>query len=241
MLRLEGVRSGYGAVDALNNASLEVNRGEVLAIIGANGAGKSTLLKTISGLLACRAGRISFEGRDITNLPAEQIVGLGIVQVPEGRQLFGALTVDENLRIGSYASYRRLSRHALEERRQFVFELFPKIKERLAQRAGTLSGGEQQMVAIARALMADPKLLLLDEPSLGLAPLVCDAIFETLTKLNQQGITMVLVEQNALRALGLAHRGYMMAVGNILLGGTAKELLHDPKVKEIYLGELAIA
>lgn len=239
MLRLENVSAGYGAGDVLQDVSLEVSDGEMVAIIGANGAGKSTLLKTISSILPCREGRIWFEGSDITELPPEEVAGAGLVQVPEGRRIFGAITVDENLRIGTYASRKRLDSRGIVERQHLVFDLFPVLRERLSQRAGTLSGGEQQMLAVARALMSDPKLLLMDEPSLGLAPLLADAIFSTLATLNKQGITIVLVEQNALRALRLAHRGYLMDVGRIVLHAAANDLLRDPRVKDVYLGELA--
>lgn len=241
MLLLEEVYAGYGAVEVLHGISLHVTKGEIVAIIGANGAGKSTLLKTISSIIPCEGGTVTFEDRDITNLPAEEIAALRIVQVPEGRQIFGAISVEENLKIGTYTSRNRLKSNELSEIRELAFDLFPVLRERLHQRAGTLSGGEQQMLAIARALMADPKLLLLDEPSLGLAPLVVETIFSSLKTLNEKGITMVLVEQNALQALNLAHRGYLLDLGRIALEAPAETLLRDHKVKEIYLGELSIS
>ena len=240
MLRIENVRSGYGKSEALHGVSLSIEAGQVVTIIGANGAGKSTLVNTISKLLPVTAGRITFEGRDISALPAADIVDLGIIQVPEGRKLFGPMTVDENLMLGAYRS-RRASASAIETCKKFVLELFPRLAERATQRAATLSGGEQQMVAMGRALMADPKLLLLDEPSLGLAPIIIDRMFETLERLKGEGLTMLLVEQRADAALAIADHAYVMATGEIVAEGPAAELRSDERVRKAYLGEAELA
>ena len=236
MLRIESVRSGYGKSEVLRGVSMSIDAGQVVTIIGANGAGKSTLVNTLSKLIPTMSGRIEFEGRDITGLPASAIVELGIIQVPEGRKLFGPLTVEENLTLGAYRA-RHLSTTELESRRKFVLELFPRLAERAKQRAATLSGGEQQMVAMGRALMAKPRLLLLDEPTLGLAPLVIASMFETLERLKREGLTMLLVEQRADAALALADHAYVMATGEVVAEGPASELRSDERVRKAYLGE----
>ena len=240
MLRIENVRSGYGKSEALHGVSLAIEAGQVVTIIGANGAGKSTLVNTISKLLPVTAGRITFEGTDISALPAADIVDLGIIQVPEGRKLFGPMTVEENLMLGAYRS-RRASASTIETRKKFVLELFPRLAERATQRAATLSGGEQQMVAMGRALMAEPKLLLLDEPSLGLAPIIIDRMFETLERVKGEGLTMLLVEQRADAALAIADHAYVMATGEIVAEGPAGELRADERVRKAYLGEAELA
>ena len=240
MLRIENVRSGYGKSEALHGVSLAIEAGQVVTIIGANGAGKSTLVNTISKLLPVTAGRVSFEGTDISALATADIVDLGIIQVPEGRKLFGPMTVEENLMLGAYRS-RRASASTIETRKKFVLELFPRLAERATQRAATLSGGEQQMVAMGRALMAEPKLLLLDEPSLGLAPIIIDRMFETLERLKGEGLTMLLVEQRADAALAIADHAYVMATGEIVAEGPAAELRADERVRKAYLGEAELA
>ncbi|MBI3812762.1 MAG: ABC transporter ATP-binding protein [Nitrospirae bacterium] len=234
MLKLEGVQTCYGPIEALKGISLEVKEGEIVALIGANGAGKSTALMTISGVLAPRRGRIDFLGENITGLPAHEIVGRGISQVPEGRRIFPRLTVLENLEMGAFL---RRDRRVIEADRAAVFEQFPILKERSSQLGGTLSGGEQQMLAIGRAMMARPRLLLLDEPSLGLAPIVVSRIFEIIRTINRFGKTILLVEQNARAALTLAHRGYVMETGRIVMADEARALLSNPRVREAYLGE----
>ncbi len=232
MLQIKGINVFYGAIQALNNVSAEVNRGEIVAIIGSNGAGKSTLLRTISGLLRPRGGTISFEGKDLTTMPAHEIVKLGISQSPEGRRIFTNMTVQENLQLGAFIR----KDNEIEADQDLVLQRFPRLKERFKQSAGTMSGGEQQMLAIGRALMSRPQLLLLDEPSLGLAPLFVDEIFNIVLDLNKDGRTILIVEQNANRALAVAHRAYVLETGNVVLSGTGQDLLTDPKVKEAYLG-----
>lgn len=234
MLRLEGVHTFYGPIQALKGVTLEVKQGEIVALIGANGAGKSTTLMTISGALVPKAGRILFNGMAIDHLPPHEIVRVGISQVPEGRRIFPALTVQENLEMGAF---RRPNRQEIPADMEQAFNHFPILRERRKQLGGTLSGGEQQMLAIARALMARPHLLLLDEPSLGLAPLVVERIFEMIHRINQEGKTILLVEQNARAALKLAHRGYVMETGQVALEGKASALLQDAKVRAAYLGE----
>lgn len=233
MLRLSGVAASYGKIDALKGISMEVGRGEIVAIIGANGAGKSTTLMTISGALRPQAGSIVFEGRDIAGLAPHEIVRLGISQVPEGRRIFHLLTVRENLEMGAFSR----KGGGLEGDIQRVYEMFPVLAERSRQLAGTLSGGEQQMLAIGRALMARPRLILLDEPSLGLAPIVVSRIFKIIKEINGQGTTVLLVEQNAKAALRLAHRAYVMETGRVVMNGPASELANDPRIKKAYLGE----
>jgi branched-chain amino acid transport system ATP-binding protein len=235
MLELHEVRAGYGKIEVLHGLSLTVGKGEIVTIIGANGAGKSTLLKTISGLVKPASGRVNFGGESIAGVGVEAIVSRGLVQIPEGRQLFGSMSVEENLELGGYT--RRRGGRPVAEKLSRVFALFPRLQERLRQQAGTLSGGEQQMLAIARALMAEPSLLLLDEPSMGLAPIVVRDIFASLRGLNEEGLTMVLVEQDARIALSLAHRGLVMERGKIVLEGESRALLEDPDVQAIYFGQ----
>jgi branched-chain amino acid transport system ATP-binding protein len=232
LLRLDGVEAGYGDLTAISAISLEVRPGEAVALIGGNGAGKTTTLRTISGLLPVRAGRIEFEGARLDGLGSAQIVARGIAHVPEGRQLFPSLTVRDNLELGARGADRARRADALE----LVFTLFPRLRERERQLAGTLSGGEQQMCAIGRGLMARPRLLLLDEPSLGLAPVMVKLIFETLQRVNDAGTTIMLVEQNVPRALQLSHRGYVLENGRLTLDGTRASLLASPHVKQAYLG-----
>ncbi|RME45773.1 MAG: ABC transporter ATP-binding protein [Chloroflexi bacterium] len=233
MLRIDNVHVYYGRIHALKGISLTVETGELVALIGSNGAGKSTTLKTISGLLHPREGTIFYEDRAISGLSPHEIVGLGISHCPEGRHIFGSLTVAENLRLGAS---RRRDREGVEQDREWVFSLFPVLKERLNQTGGTLSGGEQQMLAIARALMSRPRLLLLDEPSLGLAPLLVERIFDVILQIKQSGGTVLLVEQNAHMALEVADRAYVLETGRITLEGPAAELRADPEVERAYLG-----
>ncbi len=231
--KLEGVSVSYGPIEALRNVTLEVGEGEVVCLIGANGAGKSTTLMTISGILKPKAGRKFFDGEDITGLAPDKIVARGVVQVPEGRRIFPRMSVAENLEMGTFARGGSDGRRRLER----VFDLFPVLAERRGQRAGTLSGGEQQMLATARGLMASPRLLLLDEPSLGLAPQYVEAIFETLRRINAEGITIFLVEQNAAMALEVSSRGYVMETGSVVLADTSANLRADDGVRKAYLGE----
>jgi len=233
MLVLSGVRASYGRIEVLHGLDLTVGDGEIVTVIGANGSGKSTLLKAISGMVKVSKGSIEFAGTRIDSMSVEGIVGRGLVQIPEGRQLFGPLSVEENLQLGGYIRRRRKSG---AEQMKRVFELFPRLEERRKQQAGTLSGGEQQMLAIARALMAEPQLLLLDEPSMGLAPILVKEIFSRLKVLNEQGLTMLLVEQDARMALSLAHRGLVMERGRIVLEDEAATLLVNPEVQAIYFG-----
>ncbi|WP_046866707.1 ABC transporter ATP-binding protein [Microvirga massiliensis] len=235
MLKVDGLAAGYGAVEVLHGVSLIVDEKQIVTVIGANGAGKSTLINTISRLIAVRAGSMTFGEHDLARLSAPDVVDLGIVQVPEGRQLFGPLTVRENLELG-FQRQRRRQPHSFRERLDFVHELFPRLHERANQRTVTLSGGEQQMVAIGRALMADPQLLLLDEPSLGLAPLVIERIFEVLQTLRASGLTMLLVEQRAEAALELADYAYVLSVGRVVAEGPARRLRADDAVRNAYLG-----
>ena len=237
MLELREIRAGYGKIEVLHGLDLTVAAGEIITVIGANGAGKSTLLKAVSGLVKLSGGSVSFEGERLDTLRVEQIVSRRIIQVPEGRQLFGPLTVAENLALGSYS--RRRKGTPVAERLKKIFTLLPRLEERQSQQAGTLSGGEQQMLAIGRALMAEPRVLLLDEPSMGLAPIIVRDIFATLRTLNQEGLTMVLVEQDARIALSLAHRGLVMERGNIVLADSAGALLANPEVQAIYFGQRA--
>ncbi len=232
LLRLQGVTAFYGAIQALRGVDLHVQPGEIVALIGANGAGKSTLMMTVCGSPRARAGTISYDGRDITAEPTHRIMRSGIAQSPEGRRIFGRMTVNENLLMGGQVA--RMA--GFEQLREQAFTLFPRLKERINQRAGTLSGGEQQMLAIARALMTRPRLLLLDEPSLGLAPLVVRQIFGAIRDLNRDtGLTVLLVEQNAYQALRLAHRGYVLVNGAITMEGPGRELLARPEIKAAYL------
>jgi len=233
MLELRDVTVSYGRIDALKGISLAVKKGEIVALIGANGAGKSTTLMAISGVAALRAGTIYYDGSRIDGHPAHEIVRVGVSQVPEGRRIFPRMTVRENLEMGAFTR----SRHEVSKDMRQVFDLFPTLAERYHQLGGTLSGGEQQMLAIGRALMSRPALLLLDEPSLGLAPIIVSRIFKILREINAQGTTMLLVEQNAKAALHLAHRAYVMETGKIVLEGDASQLEKDPGIKKAYLGE----
>jgi branched-chain amino acid transport system ATP-binding protein len=235
LLEIENLHSYYGHVHALKGISLEVEEGEIVTLIGANGAGKTTTLRTVSGLLPPREGRVVFDGQLLNGVPAHQIVNVGISQAPEGRKVFATLTVQENLNMGAYSLGG--DRGAIEENRGRVFELFPRLEERKSQIGGTLSGGEQQMLSIGRALMARPKLLMLDEPSLGLAPMLVKAIFETIQEINQGGVTILLVEQNARAALRLADKGYVLETGRTILSGSAEDLIRDERVRKAYLGE----
>jgi branched-chain amino acid transport system ATP-binding protein len=236
MLRIENLSAYYDTIAALKGVSIEVPKGEIVSIIGANGAGKSTLLKTVSGLIKSQQGRIIYNEQDIAGHSANKIVALGISQVPEGRQIFAHLTVQDNINLGAYLYFKRRNRAEIKERMNEVYQLFPILKRRVKQVAGTLSGGEQQMLAIARALMGRPELLLLDEPSMGLAPLIVHEIFGVIKQLNEAGTTILLVEQNAKAALNVAKRAFVLETGEIVLEGLAADLSDDPKVKEAYLG-----
>ena len=233
LLDVTGINVFYGRVQALRSVSLTINSGEIVALIGSNGAGKTTTLRTISGLNHATTGRVVFDGRDISAAPAHDVVRAGIGHAPEGRRLFPRMIVLDNLMMGTYA---RKDREGIPTDIARVYELFPRLKERTKQLAGTLSGGEQQMLAIGRALMARPKLLMLDEPSLGLAPILCETIFRVLTEINTQGTPILLVEQNATKALEIAHRAYVLETGSIVQTGTGKELLSSPDVQRAYLG-----
>jgi len=236
MLRIENLYAYYDSIAALKGVSIEVPRGEIVSIIGANGAGKSTLLKAISGLIKTQQGRIVYKDNDIAGQPANKIVALGISQVPEGRQIFAHLTVQDNIHLGAYLYFKRRNRTEIEQRIEEAYQLFPILKRRVKQVAGTLSGGEQQMLAIARALMGRPELLLLDEPSMGLAPLIVREIFAVVKKLNKAGTTILLVEQNAKAAMNVAKRAFVLETGEVVLEGLTTDLLDNPKVKEAYLG-----
>ena len=232
-LAIEGLDVHYGAVHALKQVSMRVEAGEIVTLIGANGAGKTTLLRTISGLVPARAGRIVFEGRDIAKVPAHEIVALGISQSPEGRMVFANLSVEDNLELGAY---RRRDRAGIRSDRDAMYQFFPRLLERRRQLSGTLSGGEQQMLAIARALMSRPRLLLLDEPSLGIAPLLVRDIFKNIVEINRGGVTVLLVEQNAHLALSIASRGYVLETGSVVLEDEAKRLANNDQVRAAYLG-----
>jgi branched-chain amino acid transport system ATP-binding protein len=233
MLAIDGLDVYYGAVHALKGVTIRADQGEIVTLIGANGAGKSTLLRAISGLVPARSGSIRFEGRDLRRVPPHEIVGLGISQAPEGRMVFANLSVEDNLELGAY---RRKDRAGIREDRDRAYRLFPRLLERRRQQAGTLSGGEQQMLAIGRALMSRPRLLLLDEPSLGLAPLLVREIFKTVVEIHRAGVTVLLVEQNAHMALSIAARGYVLETGIVRLEDRAAALLANPEVKSAYLG-----
>ena len=234
MLEINGIHSYYGHIHALKGISLTVDEGEIVTLIGANGAGKTTTLKTISGIMHPRQGEIHLEGERIDTLPPHQIVMRGIGQSPEGRRIFGALTVFENLEMGAFA---RRDKAEIARDLESVFTLFPRLKERASQRGGTLSGGEQQMLAMGRALMTHPRVLMLDEPSMGLAPVLVEAIFETIRKLNREGTTILLIEQNAAKALQVANRGYVIETGQIVLQDNAENLRKNERVRKAYLGE----
>jgi branched-chain amino acid transport system ATP-binding protein len=233
MLRINDLAVAYGSLEVLHGVSLEVGQGEIVALLGANGAGKTTAISAVSGLLRASSGTIEFQGRDITNGSPERIVGLGLVQVPEGRRIFPKLSVLENLDMGAYLVEGKGEKGKGIER---AFKMFPKLAERRHQLGGTLSGGEQQMLAIARGLMSAPKMLLLDEPSLGLAPIVVDRIFDIIREIRGTGTTVLLVEQNAQRSLEIADRGYILETGNVVMEGRGRALLENPKVKASYLG-----
>lgn len=235
MLQLENLEVYYGSIRALNGINLRVDRGEIVTMIGANGAGKSTMIRTISGLIRPRSGKVIFEGKDITTLPPHQLVELGICQSPEGRRIFANMSVRENLELGGYVHHQ--NKKQIKEDFERVLLLFPRIKDRLHQSAGTLSGGEQQMLAIGRALMSRPRLLMLDEPSLGLAPMMVRQIFDILHDINEQGMTILLVEQNAWQALRIAQRGYVLETGNVVMENDTQSLLQDEGIKNAYLGE----
>lgn len=233
MLKVDAIHTYYGQIEALKGITIHVEEGEIVTLIGANGAGKSTTLKTISGQLAPRQGDIVFEGKSIVGVPAHLVAAMNVVQVPEGRRIFAGMTVLENLEMGAYLR----KDNEIQDDLDHVFDLFPRLKERRTQKGGTLSGGEQQMLAMGRGLMARPRLLMLDEPSMGLAPVIVDLIFETIKKLNEEGKTILLVEQNAAKALTVAHRGYVLETGKVVLEGPGDELLHNEQVRKTYLGE----
>ena len=236
LLQLRKVEVAYGGIHAVKGIDLDVGQGELVCLIGANGAGKTTTLKGICGLLPVKAGKIFYDGADITGKPAFQLVRRGLAMVPEGRGVFGALTIEENLAMGAYI---RNDREGIKADIERVYHLFPRLKERRRQTAGTMSGGEQQMLAMGRAMMSRPRLLLLDEPSMGLAPLMVQKVFETIVTISGEGVTILLIEQNAKLALEVSRRGYVMESGEVILSGDAPSLLHDPKVRAAYLGEAA--
>jgi branched-chain amino acid transport system ATP-binding protein len=238
LLELRSLQTSYGAIKALHDVSLEVRQGEIVTLLGANGAGKTTTLRSISGLVANSGGSILWKGQDLKNTPAHQIVRLGLAHSPEGRRIFPSMSVAENLDMGAYirATKTDADKKSIKDDLEFVFGLFPRLKERAEQMAGTLSGGEQQMLAISRALMQRPTLLMLDEPSLGIAPVLVQAIFRALVEVNQRGMTLLLVEQNAAAALSIAHRAYVLETGRTTLSGKASDLAKDPKVRSAYLG-----
>jgi len=237
MLKIKNLHAYYGRIKALDNVSLHVRAGEIVCLIGANGAGKTTILNTISGLIPRAQGDIFLKEIKINGLPPEKVVAAGISQVPEGRQIFGPLTVLENLELGAYLRFKKKEKEPIQKDLEWVFELFPRLQERVKQIAGTLSGGEQQMLAIGRALMARPKLLLLDEPSMGLAPLVVKDIMNTVSALRDSGVTILMVEQNARASLKISDRGYVLETGRIVLQGSSDDLLNDNDVKRAYLGK----
>ena len=237
LLKVENLNVYYGSIHAIKDLSLTVNEGEIVTMIGANGAGKTTTMHTISGLLRSRGGSITYDGHLISKMDAYKIVTLGLAQCPEGRRVFSGLTVQENLELGAYS--RKDGKEAVSGDFEMVFDLLPRLKERRNQLAGTLSGGEQQMLAMGRALMSKPKMLLLDEPSMGLSPLLVKEIFRTIKRVNENGVTVLLVEQNAKMALNIADRGYVIETGNITMEGKASDLADDPKVKQAYLGGAA--
>jgi len=234
MLEVKGLQVYYGVIQALKDVSFEVNQGEVIALIGANGAGKTTTLHTVTGLLPSKAGSIMFEGVDITKMPAHKIVEMGIAHVPEGRRVFAQLSVYENLIMGAYT---RKDKKEIAENLENVYQRFPRLRERKNQRAGTLSGGEQQMLAMGRALMSNPKMIVMDEPSMGLSPIFVNEIFDIIEKVSASGTTVLLVEQNAKKALSIADRAYVLETGKIVLSGDANELMNDDSIKKAYLGE----
>ena len=237
MLKLQSVVTYYGRILALRGISLHVDAGEIVAIVGPNGAGKTTVLNTISGVVPARSGRIIFDGHDVTGFPTEKLVRMGLTQVPEGRQLFAGMTVLENLVLGAYRRSRAAKKKEMADDLERVYDVFPILRERRNQLAGTLSGGEQQMLAIGRALMSRPRMLLLDEPSMGLAPMVVKEIFRVIADLRKEGTTVLIVEQNAKAALGIAKRAYVMETGRVVMEGTASELARNPEIQRAYLGK----
>ena len=234
MLSVNNLQVHYGMIQAIKDVSFEVNEGEVIALIGANAAGKTTILHTVSGLLQPTKGSVIFEGQDITKIPAHKIVSLGMAHVPEGRRVFAQLTVLENLKLGAYT---RKDKNEMEETLKMIYKRFPRLEERKNQIAGTLSGGEQQMLAMGRALMSHPKIILMDEPSMGLSPIFVEEVFKIIRDISAEGVTVLLVEQNAKKALNIADRAYVLETGNIILQGDAKKLMNDESVKKAYLGE----
>lgn len=234
MLEVKDLQVYYGMIQAIKGISFEVNQGEVIALIGANGAGKTTILHTVTGLIAPKAGNIIFEGQDITKIPAHKIVSMGMAHVPEGRRVFAQLSVYDNLKMGAYT---RKDKNEIEESLEMVYKRFPRLEERKNQMAGTLSGGEQQMLAMGRALMSKPKIILMDEPSMGLSPIFVNEIFDIIQEVSASGTTVLLVEQNAKKALSIADRAYVLETGNIALEGDAKVLMNDDSIKKAYLGE----
>lgn len=234
LLQVDNIEVYYGVIKALKGVSFEVNKGEIVALIGANGAGKTTILHTVTGLLKPKTGKISFKGNDITKVPAHKIVTMGMAHVPEGRRIFSQLSVLDNIKLGAFT---RKDKEEIEETLNYVYERFPRLKERKNQIAGTLSGGEQQMLAMGRALMSKPEFVLMDEPSMGLSPLLVSEIFEIIKAINENGTTVLLVEQNAKKALSIADRAYVLETGNIVLSGDAKDLMNDESVKKAYLSE----
>lgn len=234
ILEVKGLEVYYGVIQAIKGISFEVNQGEIIALIGANGAGKTTTLQTITGLIPSKAGTITYEGKDITKIPGYKLVSMGIAHVPEGRRVFAELSVLQNLKLGAYT---RNDKNEMEETLKMVYERFPRLEERKNQMAGTLSGGEQQMLAMGRALMSHPKLIVMDEPSMGLSPLYVKEIFDIIQKINADGVTVLLVEQNAKKALSIANRAYVLETGKIALSGDAKKLMNDDSVKKAYLSE----
>ncbi len=233
MLEVQNLNVSYGAIRALKGISFNVEKGEIISLIGSNGAGKTTTLHSVSNLIKKSEGSVLFKGEDITSLAADKIVQRGLVQVPEGRRVFANLTVKENLEMGAFL---RKDKEGIKADLEHVYQLFPRLKERLRQEAGTLSGGEQQMLAMGRALMSKPELLLLDEPSMGLAPILVDEIFEIIQKINSEGVTILLVEQNAFKAMSIANRVYILETGKIALSGNSKDMINDPAVRKAYLG-----
>ena len=234
MLEVKDIEVYYGMIQAIKGVSFEVNEGEVIALIGANGAGKTTILHTVTGLLSPGSGSVFFEGKDITKVPAHKIVSLGMAHVPEGRRVFAELSVYENLKMGAYT---RKDKNEIEQTLAMVYDRFPRLKERKNQLAGTLSGGEQQMLAMGRALMSHPEIILMDEPSMGLSPILVNQIFEIIEEVSRGGTTVLLVEQNAKKALSIADRAYVLETGKVVLNGDAKDLLNDDSIKKAYLGE----
>ena len=234
MLEVKGLEVYYGVIQAIKGISFEVNQGEIIALIGANGAGQTTTLHTITGLIAAKSGSIVYEGTDVTRIPGYKLVGMGIAHVPEGRRVFSSLTVLQNLKMGAYT---RKDKNELDETLKMIYRRFPRLEERKNQPAGTLSGGEQQMLAMGRALMSHPRLIVMDEPSMGLSPIYVNEIFDIIQKINGDGTTVLLVEQNAKKALSIANRAYVLETGNIVLSGDAGDLLNNDQVKKAYLSE----